>query len=166
MEETLRSVLDATDEKGVYVGEEQPLRVWSEALRELYLECYALAKDGELTSSTDHYKELAERVGQEAVDRWKMDDPEAGMSDFHKTLFQKQGNERFFQSPEFATYRILINVFYTYLPLFGINPNYKHLLCYLLCGAVERVKGITWQEIVAEFGKPAKGVADVHETKM
>lgn len=167
IEATLREVLDGMDEQGVYVGEQGPLRVWSEALRDLFQECYALAKDGELTSNTDHYQDLAERIGQEAVDRWKMDDPESGMSEFHKTLFQKQGNEQFFGSPEFATYRMLINVFYTYLPLFGINPNYKHLLCYLLCNAVERVKGVTWQEIVSEFGQSGgEGVPVQHVAKI
>ncbi|WP_157729510.1 lantibiotic dehydratase C-terminal domain-containing protein [Tumebacillus algifaecis] len=167
VEETLRDVLSKMDANGVYIGEERPLRIWSESLRDLFQECYTMAKDGKLTSSTDHYKDLAERIGQEAVDRWKMDDPEAGMSDFHKTLFAKQGNEQFFQSPEFATYRMLINVFYTYLPLFGINPNYKHLLCYLLCGAVERVKGITWQELVKGFGQSGgEGVPDEHEAKV
>lgn len=167
VEETLREVLDKMDASGVYIGEERPLRIWSEALRSLFQECYQQAVEGKLTASTDHYKDIAERIGQEAVDRWKMDDPESGMSEFHKTLFNKQGNESFFQSPEFATYRMLINVFYTYLPLFGINPNYKHLLCYLLCGAVERVKGITWQELVAQFGKSEEeGAPDRDEAKM
>jgi len=162
----LREVVDHTGEKGMYRGEDPVLLHWSNALQELYADSYALAMKGEISANTDHYKEVAKEIGEQAVERWDNDVDQSELSSFHQTLFQSANNERFFTSPEFATYRILVNSYYILLPLFGINPNVKHFLCYLISQSVERVKNVRWQDIIPKPAASEEGASDSHETQV
>ena len=88
---------------------------------------------------------MAARIGEHAKKRW---DLTQGQSDFHRHLQSEEEGLRVLNSPEFATYRILVNNFYSLLPLLGINPNVKHLLCFLVANSVERIAQVTWQELM------------------
>lgn len=166
VDEAVAAVLQDTDERGVYRGTDAILRAWSEQLLELYQACFDLAKQGLLSSNTDHYGELAKSISTEAQERWKNEIDESQLSAFHTRLFSLDGREQFFNSPEFVSYRILVNSFYTYLPLLGINPNVKHLICYLISRSVERVLHIDWRGIFDTVeAASGKGVRPAHEAE-
>ncbi|WP_124728414.1 lantibiotic dehydratase C-terminal domain-containing protein [Staphylospora marina] len=158
IDELVRAVLAHTGEEGgVYHGPDRWLRAWAEASLRLYTEAKTLADAGELTSRTDHYREIAATIGEEAVKRWDPSGNERGLSPFHQNLQSREEGMRVLQSPEFAAYRIVVNAFYAHLPLFDINPHTKHLLCELVSNATERIKGVTWQQLTG-FGQG--GTAD------
>ncbi|XEC96272.1 lantibiotic dehydratase C-terminal domain-containing protein [Paenibacillus tarimensis] len=151
----VRNVTEYTD-SGMYIGADPLLRGWSAAAKRLYERAYDLSLDGRLNASTGHYKEIAKRLGGEAVARWDEGAENGEMSDFHRRLLHAEGKERFFQSPSFAAYRIPVNGLYALMPLFGITPHVKHLLCELISTAVERLYGTTWQELTERLVKPDK----------
>jgi hypothetical protein len=149
VDETMRAVLDGTDDQGRYRGDDPILRKWSDRLAQLYDECFELATQGLLHSNTDHYAELVNEIGNEhAEERWNRKE-DRQLSDFHTKLLSMKTSDAFFNSPEFASYRMLVNCFYSYLPLLGFSPNMKHLFCYLVTKSVERVLNIEWQNLFA-----------------
>ncbi|MBL0386968.1 hypothetical protein JJB07_09905 [Tumebacillus sp. ITR2] len=168
VDEAVLSVLNETDEDGVYGGPDPLLRQWSQLMKELYETCLEQARQGRLTSDTSHYSELAEEIGESARERWIGEWDEAKQSEFHKEL-NEVISDQFFSSPQFSSYRMLVNSFYTYLPLMGINPNMKHLLCYLISRSVERIAGVDWKGIFYKQGPKGrngwKGGRPSHEAE-
>lgn len=162
----LREVVDHTGEQGLYEGEDPLLRHWSRTLKNLYDASYPLAAKGEINANTEHYLDVAKEIGEQAVERWGREVDPDDLSAFHQTMFRAANHERFFHSPEFATYRILVNSFYLLLPLFGINPNVKHFLCYLVSQSVERVKNVRWQDLIPKPAAGEEGALDSHETQV
>lgn len=145
----LKDVIDFTDSQGIYHGDDSLLQEWSMVLEKMRKLTLPLAKKGEIHSDISHYKKLAGNIGEKALQRWGKDPEKLEKSEFHLLLNSSKSAERFLDSPEFTTYRILVNSFYALLPLLGINPHEKHLLCYLLANSVERVKGFSWHSFLA-----------------
>lgn len=141
----VRDIMDHTNEDGTYGGDDLFLQSWSEVLSKLYQEAFPLAQAGKINADTSHYREIAARIGEQAKKRWDLTQDQ---SDFHRHLQSEEEGLRVLNSPEFATYRILVNNFYSLLPLLGINPNVKHLLCFLVANSVERIAQVTWQELM------------------
>jgi hypothetical protein len=46
----------------------------------------------------------------------------------------------------FASYRLLINLFYQQLPLLGVSPMYRYYLCYAIAELIDEVLGESWQD--------------------
>lgn len=46
----------------------------------------------------------------------------------------------------FASYRLLVNLFYSQLPLLGVPPMHRYYLCHAVAETVDQVLGETWQE--------------------
>jgi hypothetical protein len=143
----LLEVLDHSGGNGIYDGPDPLLRHWSLAAHKLIRRALALAEKGELTSRTDHYKEIAAGISTEAVKRWDETASGGRLSPFHRNLQSREEGLQVLGSPHFAAYRMAVNAFYAHLPLFQINPHTKHLLCELVANSVERIKGVTWQEL-------------------
>lgn len=141
----VQDVIDHTAEDGTYEGPSPLLQSWSDLLYKLYQDAFPLAQEGKIHSDTSHYKELADQIGEQARERWSLT---GDQSEFHQHLQSEEEGLRVLNSPEFATYRMLVNNFYSLLPLFGISPNVKHLLCFLVANSVERIKNVTWQELM------------------
>lgn len=148
VDQLLQHVIDHTEEDGTYGGEDPLLKLWSQVLNKLYQDAFRLAKEGKIHSDTSHYKEIANKIGPQAQERWNFDQNQSDQSGFHQHLQSEEEGLRVLKSPEFATYRMLVNNFYTLLPLLGISPNVKHLLCFLVANSVERIKQVTWQELM------------------
>ncbi len=49
-------------------------------------------------------------------------------------------------SPWFASYRMLINLFYQQLPLLTVSPMQRYYMCWALAETLDEVLGETWQE--------------------
>ena len=52
------------------------------------------------------------------------------------------------KSPEFMSYRTLINFFYFLLPTLNISPAEKYCICNMTAATVEGLLDITWQDIM------------------
>lgn len=52
------------------------------------------------------------------------------------------------QSPEFMSYRTLINFFYFLLPALNVSPAEKYCICNMTAATVEGLLDITWQDIM------------------
>ncbi|WNM34720.1 hypothetical protein RKE30_32295 [Streptomyces sp. Li-HN-5-11] len=50
----------------------------------------------------------------------------------------------------FASYRMLINLFYQQLPLLTVSPMQRYYMCYALAETIDEVLGETWQERLAK----------------
>lgn len=44
----------------------------------------------------------------------------------------------------FASYRVLINLFYQQLPLLGVSPMHRYYLCYAIAQTIDEVLGTSW----------------------
>lgn len=65
-------------------------------------------------------------------------------SDFHRTVAESRVAD---QPPGwFASYRLLINLFYGQLPLLGISPIERFYLCFAVAETVDDVYGETWRD--------------------
>lgn len=135
------------EEESFFTLQQPLLKQWIEALHNVWDHMYEKALQGGLSSNTAHYEEISKQVGDNARQRWTPSE-DRKMSPFHQHLFNEEKGMEVLNSPEFATYRLLVNYFYYLLPLFNINPNEKHLLCYLVSNSVERLKSVTWQELM------------------
>ncbi len=120
-------------EDGVYAGADPLLRQWSVVAKTLYDRAYKVAFKGELVVPKEQYKSLEDHYEDETRGRWG-----------------KQA-EHLFGSPAYAAYRIPVNAFYYLMPLMGITPHMKHILCELISSAVERLYGTTWQELTGRY---------------
>lgn len=85
-----------------------------------------------------------------AVDRERMGPPgldgpvSAGRSEFHSAI-AAAGLDR--DTPGwFASYRLLINLFYSRLPLLGVTPVQRYYLCFALAETVDEVYGESWRD--------------------
>ncbi|MFE9451712.1 hypothetical protein [Streptomyces sp. NPDC006739] len=52
--------------------------------------------------------------------------------------------------PWFASYRMLINLFYQQLPLLTVSPIQRYYMCYALAETIDQVLGESWQERLAK----------------
>ncbi|RSS52880.1 hypothetical protein EF912_19055 [Streptomyces sp. WAC07061] len=52
-------------------------------------------------------------------------------------------------APWFLAYRLVINLFYRQLPLFGVSPMMRYYLCHAVAETVDEITGVTWQERLA-----------------
>jgi len=72
------------------------------------------------------------------------DHREAAPSEFHRAVDAAGITD---DPPEwFASYRLLINLFYQQLPLLGVSPMHRYYLCYAIAETVDEVLGASWQE--------------------
>lgn len=78
------------------------------------------------------------------------------LSDYHKNISKKFDFE-FFSSNEFLAGRMLVNWFYSMLPLFSISPLEKHRLCNMLCQGIEKNLGKNDTELINDFSTGMKG---------
>lgn len=58
----------------------------------------------------------------------------------------------------FASYRLLVNLFYQQLPLLAVPPLQRYYMCYAIAELVDDVLGESWQDRLARMREPA-GVA-------
>lgn len=49
----------------------------------------------------------------------------------------------------FASYRLLVNLFYQQLPLLGVSPMHRYYFCYAIAELVDEVLGSSWQDRIA-----------------
>lgn len=68
-------------------------------------------------------------------------------SDFHRTVVESGVIDT--PTPWFASYRMLINLFYEQLPLLTVPPMQRYYMCYALAETVDDVLGETWQQRLA-----------------
>ncbi|MBJ6361127.1 lantibiotic dehydratase C-terminal domain-containing protein [Paenibacillus sp. GCM10012307] len=120
-------------EGGIYAGADPLLRQWSLAAKALYDQAHKEALEGKLVVPKEQFKSLEDHYEDEMRVRWG-----------------KQA-EQLFDSPAYAAYRIPVNAFYYLMPLMGITPHMKHILCELISSAVERLYGTTWQELTGRY---------------
>ncbi|MFJ8161786.1 hypothetical protein ACIRBY_12700 [Streptomyces sp. NPDC096136] len=67
-----------------------------------------------------------------------------GRSEFHDTVAESRVTDR---APSwFASYRLLINLFYSRLPLLGVTPIQRYYLCFAIAETVDEVYGESWRE--------------------
>ncbi|MER6212758.1 MULTISPECIES: hypothetical protein [unclassified Streptomyces] len=67
-----------------------------------------------------------------------------GRSEFHATIAESRVADR---TPSwFASYRLLINLFYSRLPLLGVTPIQRYYLCFAIAETVDAVYGEDWRE--------------------
>ncbi|MDH6130006.1 hypothetical protein [Kitasatospora sp. GP82] len=67
----------------------------------------------------------------------------SGRSDFHEAVAASKVSE---QPPGwFASYRLLINLFYSRLPLLGVTPIQRFYLCFAIAETVDEVYGESWR---------------------
>lgn len=67
-----------------------------------------------------------------------------GRSEFHATVAESRVADR---TPSwFASYRLLINLFYSRLPLLGVTPIQRYYLCFAIAETVDEVYGESWRE--------------------
>lgn len=52
----------------------------------------------------------------------------------------------------FASYRLLVNLFYQQLPLLGVPPMHRYYFCYALAELVDEVLGSSWQDRMGPAG--------------
>jgi len=82
------------------------------------------------------------------------DSRETGPSEFHRTVGASGVND---DPPEwFASYRLLVNLFYQQLPLLGVSPMHRYYMCYAIAETVDDVLGTSWQERLRR-ARPADG---------
>lgn len=69
---------------------------------------------------------------------------EPGLSDFHRTV----GESGVIDDPSrwFASYRLLVNLFYQQLPLLGVAPMHRYYLCFAVARTIDEVLGESWQD--------------------
>ncbi|MEU7021258.1 hypothetical protein ABZ990_11470 [Streptomyces sp. NPDC046203] len=67
-----------------------------------------------------------------------------GRSAFHATVAESRVADR---TPAwFASYRLLINLFYSRLPLLGVTPVQRYYLCFAIAETVDEVYGESWRD--------------------
>ncbi|MFE0171090.1 hypothetical protein ACFWZ2_02140 [Streptomyces sp. NPDC059002] len=69
-------------------------------------------------------------------------------SDFHRAVVASGVIDT--PTPWFASYRMLINLFYEQLPLLTVPPMQRYYMCYALAETVDDVLGETWQQRLAD----------------
>ncbi|MFI6561164.1 hypothetical protein [Streptomyces sp. NPDC050534] len=69
-------------------------------------------------------------------------------TDFHRATAQAGVIDN--PTPWFASYRLLINLFYQQLPLLTVSPVQRFYMCYALAETIDEVLGETWQERLAD----------------
>lgn len=72
------------------------------------------------------------------------DGRQARPSEFHRTV----GATGVVDDPPewFASYRLLINLFYQQLPLLGVSPMHRYYMCHAVAETVDTVLGVPWRE--------------------
>ncbi|WP_209314944.1 hypothetical protein [Streptomyces bohaiensis] len=79
---------------------------------------------------------------------------ESAPSAFHRTMDTSGALDT--TTEWFASYRLLVNLFYQQLPLLCVPPMHRYYFCYAVAELVDRVLGTTWQErIETATGSPA-----------
>nr|WP_245641192.1 hypothetical protein [Streptomyces megasporus] len=72
------------------------------------------------------------------------DGSEGRPSEFHRTVAATGLVD---DPPEwFASYRLLVNLFYQQLPLLGVSPMQRYYMCHAIAETVDEVLGASWQE--------------------
>jgi len=103
----------------------------------------------------EHYDALvAQSLHTDMARQMQRDDP----SEFRERIAGRQvseigevfinteaGRERL-RRPEFLTYRLTVNLYYTLLPILEVTPVQKFLLCHLVANTVERVFDQNWKQ--------------------
>lgn len=69
-------------------------------------------------------------------------------TDFHTRWVSNSNFNDFFYSDEFYKYRLLVNLFYSFLPNIGISPVKKHLFCYLISRSIEENSKINLSKLI------------------
>jgi hypothetical protein len=147
MDELLNGVMRQVDEQGLYAGEDALLAEWSRLLQELYQDVYRVYRSGEVANGSQHIKQIASELVGETAELYSRDQE---MSEFHRQLYSREASKHLEQEPEFEAYWALLNQYYFLLPMFGVKPSRKFLLCHLVAQSVQRVCGVTWQEVFNE----------------
>jgi hypothetical protein len=69
---------------------------------------------------------------------------DTGPSDFHRVM---NDSGVIAEPPQwFASYRLLVNLFYQQLPLLSVSPLHRYYVCYAVAETVDEVLGESWQE--------------------
>ncbi|MFF9349101.1 hypothetical protein [Streptomyces sp. NPDC014734] len=83
-------------------------------------------------------------------------------SDFHRTVLDSGVIDS--PTPWYASYRLLINLFYPQLPLLTVSPIQRAYMCYALAETTDEVLGETWRERLAAGQARMARVASKAET--
>jgi hypothetical protein len=130
----------------VYRGRDPVLRAWSDLFEQAWTDALPLADGGALTETPGaRHVKVAEQVNGQAVAKWTVND-DRQWSPFHTQLRQLNGSDEWVRLLEFSSYRWLVNVVYTVLPLADITPRDRYHLQWLVIHAIEAIEGRTWQE--------------------
>ncbi|MFS0788899.1 hypothetical protein ABC345_21275 [Shouchella sp. 1P09AA] len=78
------------------------------------------------------------------------------LSEFHKSI-NEHVNLDFYNTEEVLLGRLLVNWFYTLLPLFSASVLTKNKLCNLVCRGVERVENKNYLELIKDFSETLDG---------
>lgn len=74
------------------------------------------------------------------------------LSDFHQTMLSTHAyHERYLSTPEFLTYRLLLNYTYLHLTRLGMSPPERMRTCHLAANAVEDVYGVSASGMIEQF---------------
>jgi hypothetical protein len=143
----VQEVIEEFKSKQYFEQSNPLLHEWIKCLQDIWEDGYEKAKQNKFVSNTSHFNKLSQEIGEEARQRWS-EEANVPVSEFHKNLMNQEVGLSTLNSPEFATYRLLVNNFYYLLPILNISPNEKQLLCYVVANSVERIKSITWKELM------------------
>lgn len=76
-------------------------------------------------------------------------------SDFHRTV---EESGVIAAPPQwFASYRLLVNLFYQQLPLMGVPPMHRYYFCFAIAELVDEVLGSSWQERLEQAQREMAG---------
>lgn len=78
------------------------------------------------------------------------------ISDLGDAFLNSERGQKVQQSPDFLTYRTNVNFFYLLLPILGVTPVQKFLLCDLVARSVERVFARDWRKTISAIATGAR----------
>ncbi|MEU5580549.1 hypothetical protein ABZ791_35530 [Streptomyces huasconensis] len=129
-----RGVLRPVVERALSGGESAEAALWRSALSYGAGLFEASAVHGETTPALlDSLAGVQDDAGEEEP-----------RSAFHTAVAEAGVTDR--SAPWFLAYRLMINLFYRQLPLFGVSPMMRYYLCHAIAETVDDVTGVTWQE--------------------
>ncbi len=133
-----------------FYREQDPLLAsWTQLVHQLKSQVTDIVlRKYDLMRGQQHFDQLA----NQRMDVDTNDQPYFKQGQFFELMYS-QGSDSIMSSREFLIYRTMVNHFYVSLPLLGVSPLDKHLLCALIADASERYYQINWQQMLQ---KPAK----------
>jgi hypothetical protein len=127
------------------------LAQWAKALADVDARSQRIVaqRRDDLLAQTDRFNGMATAMRQDVPDEFFERVARRRISEIGDAFLKTDAGREALSRPEFLSYRINVNLYYSLLPLLEVPPWQKFALCHVLANSVERVYGQDWRQKVA-----------------